>query len=67
MVRRFDINITCASCANKIEKILKQNKDLKFSINVLEKMLIVETDESNYDDEKIISLVAQAGFKAELI
>ena len=66
-VRRFEVNINCASCANKIEKIFKKIKDIKITINVLEKMISVEADELIYDDKTIIDLIAKVGFQAERI
>ena len=66
-VRRFEINIRCASCVGKIEKVFKKYPDIKYSLNLLEKMLTVEADEKKYNDQFIIDLAAQVGYVAERI
>ncbi|MBD5423139.1 MAG: cation transporter [Mycoplasma sp.] len=65
--RRFEINISCASCANKIEKVFKKYPDIQFTINILEKLLSVKADESKYSDEFIEELALQAGYNATRI
>lgn len=66
-IRRFEINIRCASCVGKIEKVFKKYSDIKYSLNLLEKMLTIEADETKYNDQFIIDLVAQVGYIAERI
>lgn len=62
MIRRFDISISCASCIKKINKVFSQYKDIKYSINLIEKMLIVEADENKYPSNFIIDLINQSGY-----
>ncbi len=66
-IRRFEINVRCASCVGKIDKAFKQYPDIKYSLNLLEKMLSVEADENKYSDQFIINLVAKIGYVAERI
>ena len=66
-LRRFEVNMNCVSCANKIEKAFKEFKDIKITINALEKMITVEANEEQYDDQFIIDLIAKIGYQAERI
>lgn len=66
-MRRFSINITCATCKLKIEKILKNYPDINYSINIMEKMINIEADEVKYPNKKIIDIIHQAGFNAKEI
>ena len=65
--RRFEINVSCASCANKIEKVFKKYSDIQFTINILEKLLSIRADENKYSDEFIEKLALQAGYIATRI
>ena len=66
-IRRFEINVRCASCVGKVDKVFKQYPDIKYSLNLLEKMLSVEADENKYSDQFIIDLVAKIGYVVERI
>lgn len=60
----FEINIDCAGCKDAIEKSFKKYPDIKITINVMEKMLKVECDETKYSNEFIIEIVKKAGYIA---
>lgn len=64
-IRRFEVNISCVSCANRITKKLNQYKDIKYSINALEKIISIEADENKYTDDFIIKIIKDMGYKAE--
>lgn len=46
----------------KINKVFSQYKDIKYSINLIEKMLIFEADENKYLSNFIIDLINQSGY-----
>ena len=65
MIRRFEVNISCASCANKIEKVFSKYKDIKLDINIMEKILVIYADENKYSSEKILEIIKQSGYEGE--
>lgn len=66
-IRRFEVNMSCASCAQKIMKKLDQYKDLKHVVNPLEKMVSIEADENKYSDEEIKKILKEIGYEATRI
>lgn len=67
MIRRFETNINCATCAKKINKVFSQYKDIEISINFAEKIVTIESDENQYPSFFIINLIKKAGYEAEEI
>ncbi|TDV24480.1 copper chaperone CopZ [Mycoplasmopsis mustelae] len=65
MTRYFTVNVSCASCKSHIDKQFKDYPEIKYSVNLMEKMLKVDADEEKYPDELIIKLAKQAGYDAE--
>lgn len=60
--------MTCASCVNRIEKILKKDSGvLNASVNLATERAKIEYDDSLLDSTKLISLVAKAGYQASLL
>lgn len=64
-IRRFEVDISCISCANIIMKKLNQYQDIKYSINALEKIISIEADENKYSDDLIIKIIKETGYQAE--
>lgn len=64
-IRRFEVNIACVSCANRIMKKLNQYPDIKYSVNALEKIISIEADENKYSDDLIIKIIKETGYQAE--
>ncbi|MBL7665177.1 MAG: copper-translocating P-type ATPase [Bacteriovoracaceae bacterium] len=62
----FDIKgMTCASCVNRIEKILKSNEAISSaSVNLATEKATVQFHDQNIDVNKIIHLIAKAGYEA---
>ena len=67
MVRRFEINITCASCVKKIDKIFSKFDDFNYSINLIEKLLIINANEEKYTSEFILKELKKIGYEGEEI
>ena len=71
MKRVLDLHIqgmSCASCVNRVEKaILKENGVLNASVNLATEKARVEIETNQVTPSKIIDLVVQAGYEAELI
>lgn len=65
--RRFNINISCASCINRIKKILKKYNDIEFKVNILENIIIIKSDENKYNDIFLIDLFKKSGYYIERI
>ncbi|MGZ9413496.1 heavy-metal-associated domain-containing protein [Mycoplasma sp. 480] len=65
MSRYFTINVSCASCKSNIDKQFQQYPEIKYSLNLMDKMLKVDADDELYPDELIIKLAKQAGYDAE--
>lgn len=65
MEQKFIIeDMTCAHCANKISKSLKQVKGIKSEIDIETKTLTV-TSKKDLNNESVISAVASAGYTAK--
>lgn len=64
----LDINgMTCASCVNRIEKVLKKNDGiLSASVNLSTEKARIEFDTSKTDALKIIEMITAAGYVALL-
>ena len=59
--------MTCASCVNRIEKVLKKDSGvLSASVNLATEKAKIEYDDAHLDSTKLISLVAKAGYQASL-
>ncbi len=66
MKYQFKTNIMCGSCIAKIKPALEADKNIKrWEVNVQDphKILTVETE--TISEEKLISMVREAGYKAE--
>ncbi len=65
---KFKTNINCAGCLAKVSPFLNAEESIeKWEVNtsIPEKLLTVETDESNA--ESVICIVKNAGFQIEKI
>lgn len=65
---KFKTNINCGGCLAKISPFLNAEQTIKkweVNTSVPEKVLTVETDDS--DPDKVISIVQKAGYKIEEI
>jgi Cu+-exporting ATPase len=59
--------MTCASCVNRIEKVLKKDTGvLNASVNLATEKAKVSFDDKLMDANKVIELIAKAGYQAEL-
>lgn len=59
--------MTCASCVNRIEKVLKKDEAITMaSVNLATEKAKVEFDPSKMDAKKIIELIAKAGYEATI-
>lgn len=59
--------MTCASCVNRIEKVLKKDSGVfSASVNLATEKAKIEYDDAHLDSSKLISLVAKAGYQASL-
>ncbi|MFN8370660.1 MAG: cation transporter, partial [Bacteriovoracaceae bacterium] len=59
--------MSCASCVNRIEKVLKKDSGVLFaSVNLATEKANVTFDDSLLDVKKIINLIVKAGYKAKL-
>ena len=54
--------MSCAACANAVEKALNKNEDINASVNIATEKLNVEYDERKYDFDKIRKIVESAGY-----
>ena len=54
--------MSCASCANAVEKALNKNNDINASVNIATEKLNIEYDEKKYDFDKIREIVESAGY-----
>ena len=54
--------MSCASCANAVEKALNKNNDINASVNIATEKLNIEYDEKKYDFDKIKEIVESAGY-----
>lgn len=58
--------MTCASCVNRIEKVLENNEGIvSASVNLATEKAKVEYEGSKVDVSKIISLITTAGYEAK--
>lgn len=59
--------MTCASCVNRIERILKKDEAvIAASVNLATEKASVDFDPTKTDAEKIIGLVNKAGYEAQM-
>lgn len=59
--------MTCASCVNRIEKVLKKNEGISSaSVNLATEKASIEFDPSKMDLQKIVSSIKTAGYEASL-
>jgi len=54
--------MSCAACANAVEKALNKNTDISASVNIATEKLNIEYDEKKYDFDKIREIVESAGY-----
>ena len=54
--------MSCAACANAVEKALNRNNDINASVNIATEKLNIEYDEKKYDFDKIREIVESAGY-----
>ena len=54
--------MSCASCANTVEKALNKNNDINASVNIATEKLNIEYDEKKYNFDKIREIVESAGY-----
>ena len=54
--------MSCASCANAVEKALNKNNDINASVNFATEKLNIEYDEKKYNFDKIRKIVESAGY-----
>ena len=54
--------MSCASCANAVEKVLNKNNDINASVNIATEKLNIEYDEKKYNFDKIRKIVESAGY-----
>ena len=54
--------MSCAACANAVEKALNRNNDINASVNIATEKLNIEYDEKKYDFDKIRKIVESAGY-----
>ena len=54
--------MSCASCANAVEKALNKNNDINASVNFATEKLNIEYDEEKYNFDKIREIVESAGY-----
>jgi len=54
--------MSCASCANTVEKALNKNNDINASVNFATEKLNIEYDEKKYNFDKIRKIVESAGY-----
>jgi len=54
--------MSCAACANAVEKALNKNNDINASVNIATEKLNIEYDEKKYNFNKIREIVESAGY-----
>ena len=54
--------MSCAACANAVEKALNKNNDINASVNFATEKLNIEYDEKKYNFDKIRKIVESAGY-----
>lgn len=54
--------MSCASCANAVEKALNKNNDINASVNFATEKLNIEYDEKKYNFDKIREIVESTGY-----
>jgi copper chaperone len=65
---KFKTNINCAGCLAKVSPFLNAEQNIEkwdVDTSISEKILTVETDETNAD--RVISVVKSAGFNIERV
>jgi len=65
---KFKTNIKCNGCLSKVTPFFNEEKNiLKWEVDILNPDKILTVDSENLEEKQIISVVENAGFKAELI
>ncbi len=66
MKYKFKTNIMCGSCIAKITPVLEANKEIiSWELNVQDPQKILNIETKSISEEKLISMVKDAGYKAE--
>jgi P-type Cu+ transporter len=70
MEKKIYLNIkgmTCASCVNRIEKVLKKDAGVKdASVNLATEKAKIKFDDSKLDTSRIIAIIENAGYEAKI-
>ncbi|MBG0731070.1 hypothetical protein [Mycoplasma sp. 'Moose RK'] len=66
-IRRFEINIKCASCQGVLAKLFADFPDISWNLNVSAKILKITCDENKYSDDFIIKKLASVGYSCARI
>ena len=62
----FKTNIMCGSCIAKITPAMEANKEIiSWEVNVQDPLKILTIETKSISEEKLISMVKKAGYKAE--
>ena len=54
--------MSCAACANAVEKALNKKENISASVNIATEKLNIEYDEKQYNFDKIRKIVESAGY-----
>ncbi len=66
MKYQFKTNIMCGSCIAKITPAMEANKEIiSWEVNVQDSHKILTVETETISEEKLISMVKDAGYKAE--
>ena len=64
----FEVDeLECTSCANTIEHELSKKGLKDVNIDVVNKVVSINYDDSKFSEQEIEKIIKKAGFKAELI
>lgn len=66
-IRRFKMVIFCASCKSKIEKVFSDYPEIKFSVNLIDEILLINADPNKYPDNFIVEKLKNIGYEIEKI
>lgn len=64
-IRRYKVDVSCATCQVNLDKVFKQYPAIKYSVNLMEQILKVDCDPKEFSDQKIHEIVKQAGYVAK--
>ena len=66
MKYQFKTNIMCGSCIAKITPAMEANKEIiSWEVNVQDPQKILTVETETISEDKLISMVKNAGYKAE--